>query len=248
MGIFNKLFKRSPESTEAYFNPKLQDGPPHVRLKQIRESMEIINKTLNPGTFFSRCRFASNAACEMMHIKKVVYDGKTPAEIFRMLNDEDSKTILQRQMIDRLFEEHRENSVIYQMDEIGHQFTRSAKEYYLTRLNGKKFHFCKVKFDVNDKKTYTYVTKDRNLAVGNTVTVLVGNGSYAKPKVVQVIDVFDDYPDALPFELEELRCIESKLKGIECPHCGASIQVDVGEKKGKCDYCGAEFYLVQMGE
>ena len=248
MGLFDKLFKKSPEPTEAYFSPDSDYGPPHIIIKQIQESMDLVNNTLNPRTFFSRYQVASNKACSIMKIQKVVYNGMTPIQLHRWLNDEDVKSMLQRQFIDRLFDAHRENSIVYQMNDVGHRMTRNAMEYYLMRMSSKKFHFCKVKFDINDKKTYTYVTKDKNLAVGDTVTVYVENMSHAKPKVVQVIEVFDDYLEALPFNIEELRCIDSKLKGIECPHCGASIQVDVGEKRGKCDYCGAEFYLVQMGE
>ena len=32
--------------------------------------------------------------------------------------------------------------------------------------------------------------------------------------------------------IERLRCVEEKLKGIKCPNCGASVEVNVGEKTG----------------
>ena len=243
MGIFNKLFGGVPimstPRTVTYYDP------PEQYIPQIVESLELTKKTLNPRTFFYRYQFASDRAVHIMEVKKVIYEGKTPAQIYKWLNNKNTKNMLQREFVDRLFDAHRENSIIYQMEDVRYRMTRETKDYYLGRLAGRKFHFCKVKFDVNDKKMYTYVTKDKNLAEGDMVTVNTGDSTYPKMKLVQVLEVFDDCVENLPFELEKLRCVEGKLKGIECPHCGASIQVDVGQKTGQCEYCGTEFYLLK---
>ena len=244
MGIFKKLFSGGPILLKSTPRTVTYFDPPEQYIPQIRESLELMDKTLNPATFFTRYQFASDRACHIMEVKKVVYDGKTPAQIYKWLNDRHSKYYLQKKFIDRLFEAHRENSIAYQMDEIGYRMLRETKEYYLACLAGRDFHFCKVRFGENSKKLYTYVAKDKNLSIGDTVTVNTGNTMYPKMKVVQVEDVYDDCLDNLPFELEKLRCVDNKLKKIECPHCGAGISVDVGQKKGKCAYCGAEFYLI----
>ncbi|MCR5502976.1 MAG: hypothetical protein K6F53_08200 [Lachnospiraceae bacterium] len=39
--------------------------------------------------------------------------------------------------------------------------------------------------------------------------------------------------------------MEEKLKKITCPNCGASIEVDLDAKSGRCAYCNTFFYLVQ---
>ena len=210
----------------------------------LRESLEIMDKTLNPDTYFSRYKLASNKACVMRHNPGVIYKGMDAGEIYEMLNDEFSKDDLHMEFIDRLFDAGRENILAYQIHDVGYSMSQAVRDYIVDMFDGKKFRFCKVSFNEPDNKTYTYITKNRKLQVGDTVTVPTGNKSVPNSKLAQVVETFDASLDELGFPIERLRCIESKLKSISCPHCGASISVDVAEKKGKCAYCSAEFYLI----
>ena len=236
--------EKTTSGYSAYGNENYEDVPYMIYERQVGETMEILLTTLNPGTFFSRYRFLSNTSVDHMEAKKKVYNDMTPKQLYKWLNNKNTQNKLQQLLIDRMFDNHRENNIIYEMSDVGAKFTKESMQYYLKRLGARQFHFCKVKFDADRDKLYTYVTKNKNLTVGDTVTVSKGRGEYKETNVVQVEEVFDDCVQNLPFPLEKLRCVDSKLRGIECPHCGASIQVDVGKKTGKCDYCGAEFYLL----
>lgn len=216
--------------------------PPEQHARIIVDSLNLMNKTLNPDTYFGRYKLAQNEACTISGYKGAIYDGMDAEQIFRMLY-EDSERI-HRQFIDRVFAAGRGDVFAYQMFIVGLQISKENREYIVRKYNGKKFHFCEVKFADNDSRTYTYVTKDQSVQVGDTVTVPVGNGFVPDTKVVQVMNTYDASLDSLKFPIEKLRCVESKLRSLTCPHCGGSIVVDVGEKVGKCNYCQAEFFLL----
>ena len=254
----NKNIERAISLPEEYRNMEEQPAPPqatprkrviydppeqHARI--IVDSLNLIFKTKNPDTFFYRYKLASNEACGISDVDGAIYNGMNARQIYDWLNDRESKNKLQRDFIDKLFEEGRENSIAYQTYEVGYSMTPESRQYYIDRLNGKRFHFCKVKFDVGSNKLYTYITKDESVKVGDTVSVPTGNSYVPESKVVQVEETFDGALEDLPFEITSLRCVERKLKGIQCPHCGASISIDVGKKTGKCEHCGAEFFMLQ---
>ena len=246
MGIFDLfgiLGTSEPSKPAASYEPSMHESPGQYR-RMICDSFVILKKTTNPSIFFYRYQFAIDTARRIWNYNGVIYNGMTAQQIVRYLNGRHNKYTMQTALIDRLFAAHKENLLVYQMDEIGYKLTREAKKYYFMKLQGKKFHFVKVKFDVNSKKTYTYVAKNSNIKVGDTVTVKTGNANDKELHVVQVVEVFDGRVDRLPFEFESLKCVESTLRGIACPHCGAGIQIDVTKKTGQCAYCGAEFYLL----
>ena len=165
-------------------------------------------------------------------------------KIYEMLNDRYEMNMFHRDFIDRLFESGFEDRLTYQINEVGYSMMPETREYFVNKLKGKKYHFIKVEFP-ESKKLYTYVTKDASIMPGDTVTIPTGNGFVPDSKVKQVVDVFDAALEELEFSIEKLRCVEEKLKNIHCPNCGASIELDVREKTGKCKYCQAMFYLLQ---
>lgn len=216
----------------------------------IVDSMELLETTLNPSTYFYRERFASNSAVVHMKNPYPVWKGFTCKQIYEMLNERSSLNIRHREFIDRLFAAGREDSLTYKMHEVGLGLSPETRIYFLKKLNGKKYHFCVVGFPETNKK-YTYVTKDKSIASGDIVAIPSGNESAPETKIKTVLDVFDASLDELDFPIERLRCVEEKLRGagekireIKCPGCGASIEVDTSEKTGKCPYCQALFYLL----
>ena len=83
MGILEDLFgfeskpiKKTPRTVTFYDSPEQY-------FRQIVESIELTKKTLNPATFFYRYQFASDRACHVMDVKKVIYNGMTPAQIYK---------------------------------------------------------------------------------------------------------------------------------------------------------------------
>lgn len=224
--------------TVTYYDPWEQ----HARI--IVDSFELINKTVNPDTFFYRCKLVSDESMHISDVTDIIYDGKTAREIYDWLHDKDEQIIFQKKFIDRLFDEKKENRLAYQLFDVGYRITNEALDYYLQRLNGKEFHFCKVLFDINGRKSYTYITKNKSTQLYETVTVKVGNHNFPETKVVQVYDVFDAPLTSLEFPLRDLRCVDATLRSIKCPNCGTSIQIDVDTKKGICAYCQSDFSLV----
>lgn len=214
------------------------------RAQILIDSMNLIDSTTNPETYFERYKLAGNISCMMGNNPAIIYKGMNAKEICNMLRGTSSKDSLHRQFIDRLFASNRENRLAYHMNDYGFAMSQETRQYFIDKLNGKQFYFCKVKFSDSSTKTYTYITKDRSINVGDTITVPTGPHSSIEYKAVQVHDVFYTSLDKLDFPIENLRCVDSKLRNITCPRCGASITVDIGNRTGKCAYCSAEFYLI----
>lgn len=235
---YNEPVAAQRVKTVTYYDPWQQ----HARI--IVDSFRIINETTNPDTFFYRCSLVADEAQHICDVPDIIYDGMTAKELYDWYYDKEEQTSFQEEFIDRLFEAGREDRLAYQFFEVGNRLTDEALDYYLQELDGKKFHFCKVQFDINGRKTYTYITKNRDTQLYDTVTVKTGNRNFPETKVVQVMDVFDAPLTEIPFSLRDLRCVDSTLRNIKCPNCGASIQIDVGTKKGKCAYCRTDFSLL----
>ncbi len=240
MGLFDKFFSKDRKyvTYEKVYNPPGQ----HMRI--LKNSLEIMEKTLNPETFFSRARLAEEKAMYCESEPNIIWNGMNCAQIYNMLSDRKKAAKLHKQFIDRLFKAGREDNLAYQLWDVGYDMDQSTLDYYVERLNGKLFHFCKIRFDGTDK-LYTYITKNRSVKAGDSVTIPTGNGFAPNSKLKMVVEAFDAPLESLEFELQQLRCVEDTLTNITCPNCGASIEVDVGEKTGSCPYCKTNFYLLR---
>lgn len=242
MGVFDFLKKPKDHGFEGkYVTYQKVYNPPGQHMRILRESMDICMKTVNPDTFFSRERLAEEEASYCRDEPDIVWNGMNCIQIYRMLTDRDKREVWHRQFIDRLFDRGKEDNLTFHMYDA--RITQATADYFVKRLNGKKYHFCKVGFPESNK-LYTYVAKDLSIKVGDSVTIPTGNGYVPNSKLKQVIEVFDASLDELGFPVTSLRCIEEKLKSIVCPHCGASIEINVGEKTGRCTRCQSEFYLL----
>lgn len=237
LNIISKLFTPQGEQIVIY-------DPPAQHARIIAESLSIMEKTTNPSTYFDRYTLASNKSCMISQYPYAIYKGKTASQIHQMLYDGRSKDKLHREFIDRLFAAGKEDTLTYQLYDYGLDMSKSTREYFVKKLSGKKYHFCKVRFGKENSKLYTYVTKDKSISEGDTVTVPTGNCFVPESTVLQVVEVYDGSLDELCFPIESLRCVERKLKSISCPHCGAHIQVVAKGNAGKCQYCDAEFYFI----
>ena len=168
-----------------------------------------MDKTLNPDTYFSRYKLASEKALYCRSEKQKVWNRMNCDQIYHMLNDEDSKDELQTTFITHLFDRGMEDRLTFQMNKVGRYLTNTAIEYFLEMLAGKKYYFCKVRFD--DQKLYTYITKDRTIKSGDLVTVPAGNKFDNSTKVKQVVETFEASLDELEFPVIRLRCVEDRI-------------------------------------
>lgn len=240
MGLF---FNKKHSSDSARYTVSYDPPEQHARI--VADSMKIMEQTTNPDTYFSRYKLASSEACKISDdYFGIVYDGMMACDIYYMLSDDYEKDCNHQAFIDRMFAAGKEDLITYQLYEVGGYMSEETREYFVDKLNGRKYHFCKVRFNDQSNKLYTYVTKDKGVTIGDTVTIPTGNSFVPDTKVLQVVEVFDSSLDDIPFPIENLRCVERKLKSIVCPHCGASLQVNTSEKLGKCSHCGAEFYFI----
>lgn len=234
------------ESIEPTVSPRtvIYYDPWEQHANKVCNSFELINKTVNPDTFFYRCKLAADEAAHIRDIPDIIYDGKTAKEIYYWFHDKEEQIAFQKKFIDRLFDAKKEDSLAYQLFDVGNRITDEALDYYIMKLNGKEFHFCKVLFDINGRKKYTYITKNRSTELYDIITVRVGNHDFSETKVVQVFDVFDAPLTRIDFPLRDLRCVDATLRSVKCPNCGANIQIEVESKKGICAYCQTDFSLL----
>ncbi len=243
MGLFDFL-KNNSELPDKYHRKEvIVWNPPGQHMMILKESLELMEKTINPSTFFSREKLSLEKAMYCESEPNIIWRGMNCKQIYHMLSDNRSKVAFDNHFIDRLFEKGVEDRLLYQMDEVGYSMLKESRDYYVKKLNGKKFYFCKVSFP-DSHKLYTYVAKDRTIKEGDAVVIPTGNGFVPDSKLKLVTETFEASLDELDFPIERLRCIEEKLKNIKCPNCGASIEIDVRAKTGKCRYCQAMFYLI----
>lgn len=216
--------------------------PPEQYVRIILDSFRIMSETFNPSTYFSRYKLVMNKAVHIMEYEPVIYEGMNARSLYYWLSNNEDK--IHKSFIDRVFAAGKENVFAYQMREIGLSMSPSVRKYLVDRFGNKKFHFCRVSFNDHSNKTYTYIAKDRTISTGDTVTIPAGNGYVKEEKIMQVVSTFEGSLNQLDFPIENLRCVERKLKNVSCPNCGASIEVYEQGKVGKCKYCGAQFYFI----
>ena len=239
MGFFD-AFKNNQSSSQ--MSSRMADTINSRRATQLADSMRLIENTTNPETYFNRYKMASNYAVMLLPYHGPVYGGLTSSQINYMLSCE--QDIYDRGFINRLFAAKKEDLLTYNMHDYGYHLSEDNKAYFVQKLGGRKYHFCKVRFNNMSYKLYTYITKDKSIKVGDTVTIPSGTKAAPESVVLQVEEVFDASLEQLEFPIEALRCVERKLKNIVCPHCGASIQIDTVNNLGRCTRCQSEFYFL----
>lgn len=240
MGLFKRLFSEK----EKYVTYEKVYNPPRQHMRILKDSLDIMVKTTNPSTYFSRFKLACEEAMYCEDEPDAVWNGMTCREIYELLSDREYRDVIHRKFIDRLFAAGKEDNLTYQMHEVGYSMSQDTVDYFVKRLNGKQYHFCKIRFD-HGGKLYTYITKNRSLKAGDSVTVTTGYPPYAETKLKQAVEVFDAPLTKLDFLVQDLRCTDETLTNITCPNCGASIEVDVNQKTGLCQYCKTNFYLLR---
>ena len=213
VGDDNKRYIRTKEDHEKAYVKNGVYNPPGQHMIVLKDSLKIMGETLNPETFFSRMKLAKDKACYCDKEPAVILDGMTCRDIYEMLSDEDRRYDIVTDFIDKLFDAGKEDNLTYKIHEISVYMTEDELDYFVDRLGEKKYHFCKVQVgDTN--KLYTYITKDRTIEVGDTVTIPVGNEYTHDYRIRQVEEVFDGPLDNLEFPVKALRCVDKKLKKI----------------------------------
>lgn len=214
MGLFDFFKKSSDRYTFRGEDGKKYFNPPGQHIIILKDCMELLEKTTSPGTFFSRAKLAQEKAYYCRFEKEIVWNGMNSEQIFQMLNNRESVAWLHRKFIDRLFETGKEDNLTYQMREFGKNMNEQTLNYFLQRLNGKMYHFCKISFSDTDK-LYTYITKDPSIRVGDLVTIPVSTSFGPGSDLVQVANVFDAPLDDLEFPIYQLRCVKNKFNNLD---------------------------------
>ena len=219
MGFFDFLKNKEDRYTKRGADGRVYYDPPGQHMIILKDCMKLMESTTNPSTFFSRAKLAYEKALYCEHEPEIIWNGMNCKQISMLLGDRESLDRIHTQFIDRLFANGKEDNITFQLHEVGHSMSEKTLNYFIQRLNGKMYHFCKVGFSGADK-LYTYVTKDRSIAKGDMVTIPTGNKFAPGTDLVQVADVFDSPLEDLEFPLIYLRCIKNKYN-ITCPECGA---------------------------
>ncbi len=208
--IFFTSQRKTPSNPHA--EKYTQNGvynPPGQHKMILKESLDIMDNTTNPETFFSRAKLALDKAKYCYDEPGVVWQNLDSAQIYRMLSNADTKSEIQKIFITHLFDCGKEDQLTFALDKVGCYLTEGAKEYFLEMLAGKQYHFCQVSFE--NQKLYTYVTKERSVKKEDIISIPVVNGSKRIVMVKQVVETFDAPLDELEFPLERLRCVEDKI-------------------------------------
>ena len=206
MGLFD-LFRSTPQGIAGY-------DPNKINKEIIRESLDIMYKTVNPETFFSREKLAKEKTDKCLLDREILWNGMNCSQIYQMLSDSYKREEWHKKFIDRLLERKCEDNLTYQMYDVSSYMSRETIDYFVRRLNGKKYHFCKVRFDGSDR-LYTYVTKDPAVLPGDVVTVPGGNILVTVTTNRVVEEVFDASLNQLDFPVAHLRCILKRLTAKE---------------------------------
>lgn len=111
-------------------------NPPGQHMIILNDSLNIMEKTVNPSTYFPRYELALKKASYCINEKQAVWKGMNCKQIYKMLSEDKSREMLHRKFIDRLFEANKENRMIFQMDEVGKYMSESTKIYFSKRFNG----------------------------------------------------------------------------------------------------------------
>ena len=222
MGIFDLMNKTDTRYTMQREDGKTVYNPPGQHMKILKDCMELMDSTTNPDTFFYRAKLASEKAMYCEHEPQIIWKGMTCRQIYQMLNDTESLDRVHMQFIDRLFAAGKEDNLTFQLSDVGYYMSEKTRNYFIHRLNGKQYHFCKVRFS-GTGKLYTYIARDRSITAGDMVTIPTGNKSQPGVDLVQVAEVFDASLDDLRFPLPSLRCIKNKYI-IKCLVCGAGMK------------------------
>lgn len=222
MGLFDFLKKPDDRYTFRREDGSTYYNPPGQHMIILKDSMDLLEKTTNPDTFFSRAKLAREKALYCEHESQIIWKGMNCKKIYKMLETKESASVIHRQFIDRLFSTGKEDNLTFQLHEVGYNMSEKTLNYFLQRLNGKMYRFCKVRFS-NTSKLYTYITKDYSIEKGDMVTVSTSNRDGQGIDLVQVVEVFDAPLDELGFPITSMRCIKGKFN-IVCPKCGANMK------------------------
>lgn len=252
-------FHRQYRNMNKSANPYIKNGvynPPEQHIRILKESMDLIGKTTNPDTYFSRAKLAAEKALYCIKEPQIVWNGLTCKQIYDALTVPEKRAKVDQGFINQMFTAGKEDRLVFQMREVGGYMSKETLAYFVRRLNGKRYHFCKVRFD-DSGKLYTYVTKDPAIKAGDLVTVPSGNAFDKSTELKRVVEAYDAPLDTLGFPLNLLRCVEEKMQGptveeqvvtmnlvkLECPNCGAALQVSDQMKNCTCSYCGHTFIM-----
>ncbi len=256
--IVNRISKMDEPRIRSKANPYEEGGAfmPDEQMRIVKESMELMERTSNPVTYFSRAKLAAEKARECIREPQIVWNGLTCKQIYDVLTIPEKRAYIEWSFINKLLGQGREDNLVFQMHEVGRCISRETLTGFVQKLKGKRYHFIKVRLDDSDR-LYTYVTRDPAIKQGDLVTIPTGNALDRSTKLKQVVEAYDAPLDTLEFPLEKLRCVEDKINtpsvekavitmnliSLECPNCGATLQVNDQLENCTCNYCGHAFYI-----
>ena len=170
-------------------------------IPQLQESMDLLDKTLNPDTYFSRYEYAEGLAKKLCGVKQAKINGKSADRIYAELIGNKDKN--HKAFIDRVFDKR--SKYISNLDSNKDKMSKAAWEYYKSKQSGRRYHFAAVSFG-DSWKTYDYLCEDMSVKAGNKVEVETKDGI----QVVEVKKTFYLYESELSFPIDRYKKILRK--------------------------------------
>ncbi|MCR5339414.1 MAG: hypothetical protein K6E75_12750, partial [Lachnospiraceae bacterium] len=109
-----------------YTNAQGAYDPPEQHMRILKDCLDLMEKTVNPETFFSRAKLAAQKAQYCVREKTPVWRGLTCAQINEVFSNPSKRDHRYRRFIDKLFDEGKEDRLTYQLHQVG---------YYLSKEN-----------------------------------------------------------------------------------------------------------------
>jgi hypothetical protein len=163
-------------------------------LEIMRDSANLIQTTVSPGTFFGRYRTLVHEAQIVLHLcgnHEITVATKNLLHLF-----EKNRTLFIRAFLDRCYENKKLHFVKDEIMQYRGEMPQKCYAYFLSLLHRhefetdmKKYIFCSVAFHEGGK-TYYYLSDDKNLRIGDFVIVPVGKYNEEKTGRITEIKVY----------------------------------------------------------
>lgn len=211
MGVFD-IFKKTKEKSDGF--AKVYNKAELLQIKRhteiIDESLEILNKTLHPITYFSRYDLVIENARILYGICPNSMVGERSKTIIDNMPKE--KEMAVKNFIQRCYDAGRLPYVKNEFEQLKDKMSDKNLRFYELLLErhyadfqGELFKFCSVKFD-NIDKTYDYIV-DNNIDVNIDDSVIVPFGRENVLKTGRVVSINSFKASQAPYPIEKMKKI-----------------------------------------
>ena len=217
MGLFDMFKKKksepkfSPVAPDAAYGEYPEDWPQELKLAQayqhfgiMRDSVELIHKTVYPKTYFSRYRTAVKEAEVVAKLCKDHELGKLAMQTLAVLLS--SREQITNDFLDRCDAAGKLPFVRNELISYKSEMPEGSYKYFEELLNCaiddedlEEYIFCSVVFNEGGK-AYYYLTDEEDICCGDCVTVPVGRNDEEKTGRVVKVEIFKGCNAPVPVE------------------------------------------------